>query len=67
MRLGARETMARPLEFEYVIEAKDAKKEYERLLSKRPNDAARRTMREAERLDMSRLHEKGQEKHSGYR
>ncbi len=59
--------MARPLEFEYVIESKDPKGDCERLLSKRPNEAARRTMREAEKLDISRLLERGQGKRSEYR
>lgn len=47
--------MARPLEFEYIIKCEDPAAEVERLLSLRPNEAARRTLREADKLDMSRL------------
>jgi len=52
--------MARPLEFEYVVESKDPRAEYERLLSARPNDAARRTLRAVKKLDMSRLRARGE-------
>ena len=47
--------MARPLEFEFVIECEDPAAEVARLLSMRPNEAALRTIREAEELDMSCL------------
>jgi hypothetical protein len=49
--------VARPLEFEYVVESKDPRSAYERLLSARPSDAAQQTLREAEKLDMSLLRE----------
>ena len=47
--------MARPLEFEFVIECEDPAAEVARLLTARPNEAALSTIREAEKLDMSRL------------
>jgi hypothetical protein len=47
--------MARPLEFEYVIECEDPAAEVARLLSMRPNEAALRTLREVDKLDWSRL------------
>ena len=52
--------MARPLEFEYVVESKDPKRDYERLLSAQPSEAARQTLREADALDMSRLRQEGE-------
>jgi len=47
--------MARPLEFEYVVECDDPAAEIERLLHAPPSEAALRTLREVEKLDMSRL------------
>jgi hypothetical protein len=47
--------MARPLEFEVVIECEDPAAEVERLLSARPSEAALRTIREAEALDLNCL------------
>ncbi len=47
--------MARPLEFAIILNCEDPAAEVERLLNMRPNAAALRTIREAEKLDMSRL------------
>ncbi len=47
--------MARPIEFEYIVEADDPEAEYDRLLSARPNEAAVRTLKQADALDSDRL------------
>jgi hypothetical protein len=47
--------MARPIEFEYIVETDDPQKEYDRLLSARPNEAAIRTLKDADALDLERL------------
>ena len=44
------ETMARPLEFEYVIECEDPKAERERLLSRRASAKAVKILKEADAL-----------------
>ncbi len=47
--------MARPIEFDCVIESDDPKAEYERLLSAPPSPAALRALRESDELDDARL------------
>ncbi len=46
--------MARPIEFEYVIKCEDPDREFEKLLSTRPSEAARATLRGAEELYRAR-------------
>lgn len=47
--------MARPIEFDCVIESDDPRAEYERLLSAPPSPAALRSLRESDELDDTRL------------
>ncbi len=46
--------MAKPLEFEYVIRCEDPEREFAKLLSTRPSEAARETLRRAEELYRAR-------------
>ena len=60
--------MARPLEFEFVIRCKDPRREFEKLLSARPSEAARATLREAEELHRARVEQgasRDHDKHAG--
>ena len=47
--------MARPLELEVVIRRRNAKREFEKLLSARPTAAALETLKRAEELHQERL------------
>ena len=47
--------MARPIEFDCIIETDDPKAEYERLLSTPPSPAALRALKESDELDDVRL------------
>ncbi len=47
--------MARPIEFECLVESDDPKAEYARLLSAAPSAAALQTLKDSEELDDARL------------